>query len=810
MRAGFAVVVCGLLGLVGCGGGSTSGSKQTLPPVADAGGPYTGTAGTAVTLSGAGSSDPQGQTLTYAWNFGDSATGTGVSPSHTYASAGTYTVSLTVTDTSNLSGAATSKATIAAAPLPPTANAGGPYTGTAGTAVNFSGAGSSDPQGQALTYAWSFGDSSTGAGVSPSHTYATAGTYTVSLTVTDTSGLIGSATSQATIAPAPLPGAPLTGLVTSGSQPVVGAHVYLLAAGTVGYGGAGLAASGSNASVSVARAALTGAADAVGAYVVTGSNGGFSLTGDYNCTSGQQLYLYALGGNAGSGTNSAIGMMAVVGSCPSSSSAAITVTVNEVSTIAAAYAIEGFATDATHVGSTGTALALTGITNAFANAGNLATLGTGVGARDDSGGERGGAAGGDQYIGESASWVRERFRSNGGGMHEFFANALSGGTTGAAATDTATAAINIAHHPAANHSALSALAALAPVFSPTNSALFQGSPNDFTVTIVFSGGGLGNGAAAAVDSSGNVWIPNLFSPVLGQAGTTVVEVSSSGSFLSGANGYSGGGLQGPTGVAIDILGNAWVTNQGGNSVTEISGTGLFVSGVSGYTGGGLQTPWGDAIDGSGNVWIANYSGSSVSEIADSGSPMSSSAYSGGGIDVPQYLAIDGTGNIWVANTVNGTVTKLSSTGSILSGANGYSLLVTPNGIAIDNSGTVWITSLNSGNLTKVSNGGAVSTQFVSSLYAPDGVAVDGAGAIWISSSGTYSLFAITNSGAPLLTYSGYNGTGGYISANGIAIDGSGDVWLRGNRSLFEFVGVATPVVTPLAVGVKNNVLGTRP
>ena len=70
--------------------------------------------------------------------------------------------------------------------------------------------------------------------------------------------------------------------------------------------------------------------------------------------------------------------MAALGSCPSATGPAGYVVVNEVSTVAAAYAMAGFATDATHVGSSGTALALTGIKNAFANAANLETLSTGA------------------------------------------------------------------------------------------------------------------------------------------------------------------------------------------------------------------------------------------------------------------------------------------------------------------------------------------------------------------------------------------------------------------------------------------------
>ncbi|HXE09289.1 MAG TPA: PKD domain-containing protein, partial [Acidobacteriaceae bacterium] len=216
---------------------------------------------------------------------------------------------------------------------PPTANAGGPYSGVAGTAISFSATGSSDPQGQALTYAWNFGDSTMGTGATPSHTYAATGTYTVSLTVTDTSGLTGTATGKATIGPA---GVALTGTVMSGTQPVANAHVYLLAANTTGYGGAGIAASSTNASVSLINASLAGASDAVGAYVTTNASGAFSVSGDYTCASGQQMYLYATG-------TTGAAWMAALGACPGASGPAIAATVNEVSTVAAAYAMAGFA-----------------------------------------------------------------------------------------------------------------------------------------------------------------------------------------------------------------------------------------------------------------------------------------------------------------------------------------------------------------------------------------------------------------------------------------------------------------------------------
>jgi len=67
------------------------------PPVARAGGPYTGFVNVPVAFDGGGSSDPDGAPLTYAWDFGDGATGTGVTPQHTYTAMATYTVTLMVT-----------------------------------------------------------------------------------------------------------------------------------------------------------------------------------------------------------------------------------------------------------------------------------------------------------------------------------------------------------------------------------------------------------------------------------------------------------------------------------------------------------------------------------------------------------------------------------------------------------------------------------------------------------------------------------------------------------------------------------------
>jgi PKD repeat protein len=82
----------------------------------------------------------------------------------------------------------------------PVAKASGtPTSGQAPLAVTFSSAGSSDPEGGALTYHWAFGDGATSTAANPSHTYTTNGAYVATLTVTDPAGLTGSANVQVTV-----------------------------------------------------------------------------------------------------------------------------------------------------------------------------------------------------------------------------------------------------------------------------------------------------------------------------------------------------------------------------------------------------------------------------------------------------------------------------------------------------------------------------------------------------------------------------------------------------------------------------------
>jgi PKD repeat protein len=152
-------------------------------------------------FDGRASTDENAPTLTYSWSFGNGRTGSGPVPSHTYTSANTYTVTLTVRDEYGLTGTTTGTVTIAepAGNVAPTPVINPPAC--TGLVCNLSGVGAAGPHTRAtFTYLWNFGDGTpTSTSSATSHTFPAAGTYTVTLTVTDGWGKAASTTRQVTV-----------------------------------------------------------------------------------------------------------------------------------------------------------------------------------------------------------------------------------------------------------------------------------------------------------------------------------------------------------------------------------------------------------------------------------------------------------------------------------------------------------------------------------------------------------------------------------------------------------------------------------
>jgi large repetitive protein len=172
------------------------------PPVVEAAAlPRSGNAPLNVLFTAEGS-DPDGDDLTYAWDYGDGGAGSGWKASHTYTAGGAYTAKVTVTDEGGMTASATVPITVGNPPgnqAPTVQAAADPAGGTAPVTVRFTSSGR-DPEGQSLMYVWDFGDGGQAGGRSANHTYTTPGTYDAKVTVTDPQGATGTATVRVVVA----------------------------------------------------------------------------------------------------------------------------------------------------------------------------------------------------------------------------------------------------------------------------------------------------------------------------------------------------------------------------------------------------------------------------------------------------------------------------------------------------------------------------------------------------------------------------------------------------------------------------------
>jgi PKD repeat protein len=166
------------------------------------------------------------QIVDYSWTFGDGTTGSGRSVTHTFGDPGGFNVTLTVTNDRGLSSSTSQVIAVGAGSVPTPAFTFSPSAPGINQTVFFNASTSTPGTGHSIvSYGWTFGDGGTASGVSVSHAFTAAGSYSVQLTVIDEAGQSATVVQPVPVAVAPSPTAPTASFTFSPPTPAVNTSV---------------------------------------------------------------------------------------------------------------------------------------------------------------------------------------------------------------------------------------------------------------------------------------------------------------------------------------------------------------------------------------------------------------------------------------------------------------------------------------------------------------------------------------------------------------------------------------------------------
>jgi DNA-binding beta-propeller fold protein YncE len=228
------------------------------------------------------------------------------------------------------------------------------------------------------------------------------------------------------------------------------------------------------------------------------------------------------------------------------------------------------------------------------------------------------------------------------------------------------------------------------------------------------------------------------------------------------------GLNRPGGVAVDAVGNLYVTDMHINQVLKLA-AGSATQTVLPFTG--LTNPHGVAVDDAGDLYVADTGNSRVVKLAAGSAAQTVLPFTG--LNGPWGVAVDAAGDLYVTDaSSNNRVVKLaagSSTPTVLP----FDLRF-PDGVAVDSAGNLYVTANDSNRVLELAAGSNTPTVLpFNGLNGPGGVAVDAAGDLYVTDSGNYRVLQLAAGSATqtVLPFTSLK------APYGVAVDTTGNVYI---------------------------------
>ncbi|MCH9716425.1 MAG: NHL repeat-containing protein, partial [Gammaproteobacteria bacterium] len=315
--------------------------------------------------------------------------------------------------------------------------------------------------------------------------------------------------------------------------------------------------------------------------------------------------------------------------------------------------------------------------------------------------------------------------------------------------NTLEAVLNIVHNPANNVSGIYFLADTSSTYTPKLETL----PDAWTLAIKFNDSGsehcpFGGPAKIAFDAKGFLWITNNVIQGTPDSATCAIVLQPNGQPADGRNNTPtsplwGGGLLGTAfGINIDKDGAVWMGDFGWGScatcipttgsVSKFSPTGEPLSGANGYTSNILRAQQVIA-DKNNNIWIAS-AGNDRIVVFPNGNPDASFYYQEPENSGPFDIAIGEDDVVWVSNSTSSIISRYKLKGTKIVLLSETSVGDSPKQISLDSQGHAWLASFADSSVYEMNAFGEVVNVYsgIGGLSKPWGISVDGEQNIWIA------------------------------------------------------------------------------